>query len=129
MRAPNQSQRRLFSPGGMFVYLLGVAVCWGTEVLFWRIHSHASPLAFFLFMIEELIRSLETTIFGSGGSYPPGSGSASVLLSAIAVASVFPLLFLIFGSGNKFLRWIAFSAAVLLFGATLYWPQTPGDLF
>jgi hypothetical protein len=113
-------------------YLIAFPVCWVSQAVFWVMSGRrGSLLAFVLFRCEEFLRLSAQKLVGREIiSYPPSGHALSVVVAALVVA--IPLAFafwLAAGAESRALRWLGYTALVLLAFMTFYWPSIPRELF
>jgi hypothetical protein len=116
----------------LWAYLVAFAVCWATQVVFWRLSEpRGSLLAFILMRCEGFLRVSGDKLVGREViSYPPSAHALSVLVAALLVAvPIAGAYWMAAGAESRALRWLGYAALALLAFMTFYWHSIPRNLF
>jgi hypothetical protein len=111
---------------GFIVYMAGFSICLGSYALLVYFRGNlGSNLGWAVVSLSELFRHT----FGLGWERPGGVHNFSTLLACAILALVFLGVFLLMTATSKYLRIPGYVFVAGLLYLTLYWFQTPMNLF
>ena len=107
-------------------YFAGFGICLASYALLVRFHGNrGSNLAWAVVSLAELTRHT----LGLSWERPGGVHNVSTLFACAVIALLFVGTLLLVTAGAKYLRIAGFGLVLVLLYLTLYWFQTPLNLF